>query len=112
MDTDLVGLHVAADLYKPPINSDSWAGKRLFTAWSDESFRNELKQVDVHLGAELTGLYLLTLRGGKNWDWDGELKPWSFGFSIGPETARVDYAHIFDPGGVTSGNRFSLSCNF
>jgi len=104
IDTDLIGFQVAADLYKPLINEDAWS-KRLFTAWIDEDLGDEFEEMDVHLGAEVTALYLITLRGGRSWDWDGDYERWTWGFSIGPETVRLSYARIEDD------TRYSLSLN-
>jgi hypothetical protein len=110
IDTDLLGVQAAADLYKPLINDDAWI-KRIFTAWADDSLRDELEEFDLHLGAEVTTGYVVTFRGGKSWDWDGEFKPWTLGCSIGPETARLNYA--FSSEDSYSGKHFfSLSLNF
>jgi len=104
IDTDLIGFQVAADLFKPLLNDDAW-GKRLFTAWTDEDLGDEFEEMDLHLGAEVTALYLITLRGGRSWDWDGDFRPWSWGLSVGPETIRLHYARTQDD------TRYSLSLN-
>lgn len=95
VDTDVIGLQVAADFYKPLINSDPFV-QRLFTAWWDDALEDEYEDIDIHLGVEATVLYLWTLRGGRSLDRDGQLKLWTWGFSIGPETARLSYARTSD----------------
>lgn len=112
IDTDSENLIFALDLYKPLVNDDPFY-KGIFTAWGDESFSDEIRQVDIHIGSELTLLYLLSLRVGYISDRDGDFKSTTFGIGLGPETFRLNYAYV--PAKHTpleNNHRLSLSLSF
>jgi hypothetical protein len=93
LDSYLVGILLAAGLYEPLINDDVW-GKRVFTAWTDDPPGDEYREVDLHLGGEISLLSLLSLRVGRSWDWDGESELSHIGAGPGPETARLSIARV------------------
>ncbi|MCK4417888.1 MAG: PorV/PorQ family protein [Candidatus Latescibacteria bacterium] len=112
LDTDETGLVLALDLYKPLVNDDPFY-KGVLTAWGDESFSDEIDQIDVHIGGELTLFYVLSLRIGYTSDRDGELETSTFGIGLGPETFRFNYSYL--PAKDTplqDSHRWSLSLSF
>lgn len=112
LDTDIVGIQTALDIYKPLI-ADGGAISNVFKAWADESFSDELSEIDIHLGTEVSPLGLFALRLGYSYDSDGELKTGTFGLGFGPETARFNLANISGKDSPMQDNlRFSLDIAF
>ena len=112
LDTDIVGIQTALEFYKPLI-ADGGAVSNVFKAWADESFSNELSEIDIHLGTEVSPFGLFALRLGYSYDSDGELKTGTFGLGLGPETARFNIAYISGEDTPQQDNvRFSLDIAF
>ena len=107
IDTDVLGVMFAFDVYKPLIsNREDPAYKTLFTAWSDQSFSDEIWDIDFHGGVEATLFYLITLRAGYSIDRDGDLKYGMFGFGLGPETFRFNFARDFAKETALQGEKY------
>jgi len=90
IDTDFMSLMFALDLYKPLVNDDPFY-KGIFTAWVDEPFSEEVRQIDVRIGCELSFTYLVDkltlvrLPGlwiGYIFDRNGGLSSPTFGFRV------------------------------
>ena len=92
-DTDLVGVQCALDIYKPLI-SDGSSLSSLYRAWSDDPLSDEFKEIDIHVGLEVTALALVAVRAGYSSDRDGELNTLTWGLGLGPETARLNIAYV------------------
>jgi len=123
IDTDFMSLMFALDLYKPLVNDDPFY-KGIFTAWLDEPFSEEVRQVDVRIGCEIGfSCYLLnelalvcipTLWIGYILDGDGGLSSPTFGFRVllGPED-KLSCSYIPARSTPLENNQgFSLSLSF
>ncbi|MDZ7261213.1 MAG: PorV/PorQ family protein [candidate division KSB1 bacterium] len=121
-DMDLLGVVLACDAEKLLVrrhkggSSDS-CPKSLFTSWVDQSFKDEIKQMTLHLGAEVTTYYVFTLRLGLIYNEVDRFRSWALGVGLGPETARFNFAYLpksvdskYEPD--ESESRFSLSVAF
>ncbi len=74
---------LAGELYKPLVQDyrRAWYLAPV-RGWTDEGFREERRQIDVHLGAEYGWRNRLFVRGGFYRDWDGNRKWFTYGAGL------------------------------
>jgi len=94
LDTEYNDVVLVLDLYKPLVRRESSRLEALLSAWTDEGLKEELEQVDLHLGVEYTYSSFLALRAGYSYDKDGELKTPTFGFGLKYNWIQMDYAYL------------------
>ena len=94
LDTEYNDVVLVLDLYKPLVRREGSRLEALLSAWTDEGLREELEQVDLHLGVEYTYSSFLALRAGYSYDKDGELKTPTFGFGLKYNWIQMDYAYL------------------
>ena len=117
LDSEYNDVLLSLDIYKPLIADGSFAGN-LFTAWADESFGRERKEIDYHLGGEYRYDYgqgdaFFAMRGGYSLDLDGELKIWTAGVGLKYNIFQLDVAYIIGSDTPMDENtRFSLNLAF
>jgi hypothetical protein len=93
VDTDVLGLLISSDIRKLLVKRDIEGANQFyqawFTSWKDFSF-NQLK---FSAGIEVTLFYILSLRAGRYLESEkyGGDNYWAYGFSIGPETLRLNW---------------------
>jgi hypothetical protein len=68
--------------------------KALFTAWSDQSMRDELSAAIYQGGFEVSIMRLAAIRFGRHWDGKNNYGYNTFGYSIGPPGLRFSFAKI------------------
>lgn len=82
-DTEHNDVLIILDLYKPLVRKEESPFIALISAWTDESLKEELRQIDLQCGLEYTFTSLsfptISLRVGYSYDKDGELRTLSFG---------------------------------
>jgi hypothetical protein len=85
--------------------------KALFTAWSDEDFKQELRHIIINGGAEYWYNNLLGLRMGYHYDDVGKVKYISFGAGLKYSLYRLDFGYISAGEGhpLSDTMRFSLT---
>lgn len=112
-DTDLIGAMFALDfqklLVRPRENepADEFY-EAIFTSWGYKGIEN----VIVSGGMEINVLTLCALRFGRYYDSEGKVKYWTFGLSLGPETARLNASFYSAPGGHPIGDTLVISLSF
>ena len=100
-------LTLAGELYKPLVQDyrKAWYLAPI-RAWYDQSFHEERRQIDLHLGAEYGWRDRLFVRGGCYRDWDGGRKWFTYGAGVRwpiwkmAVTADVSFIHAtggYDP---------------
>ncbi|HIE05073.1 MAG TPA: PorV/PorQ family protein [Candidatus Latescibacteria bacterium] len=94
LDTEYNDVVIVLDLYKPLVRRKGSRLQALLSAWTDEGLKEELEQVDLHLGVEYTYSSFLALRAGYSYDKDGELKTPTFGFGLRYNWIQMDYAYL------------------
>lgn len=112
VDTEYNDLLLTLDLYKPLVTDDSFLVS-LLKAWGDDPIKDELEEIDIHVGAEYEYSSFLALRTGYSYDKDGDLKLLTFGFGIRYDWVQIDMAYI--PGGDTplqDNTRFTMNLTF
>jgi hypothetical protein len=85
--------------------------KALFTSWSDEDFKQELRHIIINGGAEYWYNNLLGLRMGYHYDDVGKVKYVSFGAGLKYSLYRLDFGYISAGEGhpLSDTMRFSLT---
>ena len=83
---------------------------------TDDGLKNELQEIDLAGGVEATFYYLFSLRMGRYHDETDQEKFWTFGYSLGPEWLRFNYARVLDNDDYRTNRRaneqtFSVYCN-
>ena len=119
METEVHGLLLSLDLYKPLIADGSFASN-LLKAWTDESMSDEFEEMDLHVGGEyryglsdVKDLSFLALRAGYSMDRDGELETPTFGVGLKYDMFQVDVAYITGEDTPLQDNtRFSINLTF
>ncbi len=88
--------------------------KAIFTSWTDQPIREELKQVITHTGLEYWYSNLIGLRVGYWYDEVGNVKPFTFGAGLKYSLYRFDFGYIAAGEGhpLTDTMRFSLTIGF
>lgn len=118
-DTQYHDLLLSLDVYKPLVADGSFASN-LVKAWADESFSNEIEEMDLHVGGEYRyGLAarkeeaFFALRAGYSLDHDGELKTPTFGIGVKYNLFQIDVAYITGEDTPMQDNtRFSVNLIF
>jgi hypothetical protein len=120
LDTQYNKFLLTADLYKPLVVSrDNSFLAAPIKAWSDQSFKDEVKDMDIHVGGEyqysLTpdGASFVALRAGYSADRDGDLRFATYGFGLRYSWIQFDVAYL--PAQETplqDNTRFSVNLNF
>lgn len=119
METEYHVMLLTLDLYKPLIADGSFASNLLKT-WTDESFKQERTEIDLHVGGEyryglsdVKDLSFLALRAGYSMDRDGELETPTFGVGLKYNMIQVDVAYITGEDTPLQDNtRFSINLTF
>lgn len=88
----------------------SW--KALFTAWTDESLSEELKDAIYNFGLEYGFSEFLFLRSGWVQDETGDITDYTYGIGVNYQGLSFDYAGYPQATGLDNVNRFSLTYNF
>ncbi|RKY64402.1 MAG: hypothetical protein DRQ08_07735 [Candidatus Latescibacterota bacterium] len=94
LDTEYNDLTLVLDLYKPLVRREGSRFGALFSAWTDEGLKEEVEQVDLHVGLEYTYGSFLALRAGYSYDRDGKLETPTFGFGLRYNWIQMDYAYL------------------
>lgn len=88
------------------------AYKALFTAWTDESFSEELEDAIYNIGAEYSFADFMFLRSGWVQDSTGDITDYTYGIGVNYEGWRFDYAGYPQATGLDNVNRFSVTYDF
>jgi hypothetical protein len=95
VDTRNLGILAAFDVEKSLVpslkNYKDPSYKTIFTTWTDEPFNDELKQMIRRFGLEIVTPYL-SFRLGRLVDDIYPMKYWTYGISVGTETARLNFS--------------------
>ncbi len=96
-ESDLLGLVGAGEFTKLLVKRDETgkadgALKALFTAWGDQSLRDEFSEAIFAGGVEVSFLQFAALRFGRNWDGQADFGYNTIGYSIGPPGFRFSFA--------------------
>jgi len=88
--------------------------KAIFTAWFDDEWNEEFKELISHIGAEYWYADLIALRAGYWYDEMGKVKPKTFGAGLKYSHYRFDFGYITATEGhpLTDTMRFSLTISF
>jgi len=88
--------------------------KAIFTSWTDEPIKQEMKRVISHVGAEYWYSDLVALRVGYWYDEIGNVKPTTFGAGLKYSLYRFDFGYIAAGEGhpLSDTMRFSLTIGF
>jgi len=74
--------------------------KALFTEWTESSFTEEVQEMIVHTGGEVTMFKTVSLRSGFLFDYIGERYEWTMGFGIKLfDHIQYDFSYIYSPDG-------------
>jgi hypothetical protein len=119
LDTQYHDMLVSMDIYKPLIADGSFL-VNLGKAWADESMRNEIEEMDLHLGGEYRyGLSprkeeaFFAMRGGYSLDHDGEVTLKTAGIGLKYNLFQVDVAYIFGSDNPhDNSTRYSMNLSF
>jgi hypothetical protein len=68
--------------------------KALFVALTDDPVKDELQEIQIHLGTEYWYVDFLALRTGFLWDYVGERYEWTFGLGLKYGNLNVDWSFI------------------
>jgi hypothetical protein len=107
------------DVYKPLISDGNFA-TNLAKAWTEDSFSETVRQMDLHAGGEYKyGLSTkqdqayIALRAGYTMDRDGELSSPTFGVGVKYNLFQVDVAYLTaNDTPMQDNTRFSLNLSF
>lgn len=88
------------------------AYKAIFTAWTDESFREELKDAIYNIGTEYAFSNFVFLRTGWVEDQTGDIRDYTYGVGIRYQSFRFDFAGYPQAEGLDDVKRFSLTYDF
>lgn len=99
IDTDVLGLVATGEFRKILLKTNrsgpaDGAIKAIFTAWSDQSLRDEFSEALYTGGVEASFLQLAAIRLGRYWDGDERYGFNTFGYSIGPPAVRFSFARF------------------
>jgi hypothetical protein len=86
--------------------------KALFTAWTDESFSDELKDAIYNVGAEYSFSEFIFLRTGWVQDVTGDITDYTYGIGVSYARVRFDFAGYPQATGLDDVKRFSISYDF
>lgn len=64
----------------------------IFTSWADQSFQDELNEMTLRLGIEISYQNLISLRLGRYIYQEGNPRYWSDGFSVGYKNFQLSYS--------------------
>jgi len=70
----------------------------IFTAWSDQSIRDEFSEAIYNGGLEVKLLHLAAIRYGRHWDGRNIYGYNTVGYSIGPSLLQFSVANFFNEG--------------
>jgi len=86
----------------------------VFTAWSDQPFSQQMRQLISSIGAEYVYNNMIFLRAGYYYDEDGKVKYPSFGAGLQYANFRFDFGYVAAEQGhpLSDTMRFSLSAAF
>lgn len=88
------------------------AWKAIVTAWTDESFGEELEDAIYNLGLEYAFTEFIFLRSGWVQDKSGDITDYTYGIGFDYQGLRFDYAGYPQATGLDNVNRFSLTYDF
>jgi hypothetical protein len=88
------------------------AWKAIVTAWTDESFNEELKDAIYNIGLEYGFSEFVFLRSGWVQDATGDITDYTYGIGVKYQGLRFDYAGYPQATGLDNVNRFSLTYDF
>jgi hypothetical protein len=99
IETDVLELAATGEFRKILIKTDrtgpaDGAIKAIFTAWSDQSLRDEFSEALYTGGVEASFLQLVAIRLGRYWDGGESFGFNTFGYSIGPPAVRFSFARF------------------
>jgi hypothetical protein len=99
IDTDVLGFAATGEFRKILIKTNrtgrtDGAIKAIFTAWSDQSLRDEFSEALYTGGVEVSFVQLAAIRLGRYWDGDESYGFNTFGYSIGPPAVRFSFARF------------------
>jgi hypothetical protein len=111
---------VAADMNKVLVHQEVVDGqlevdpawKAIVTAWTDESFSDELEDAVYNLGAEYAFSNFLFIRGGWVQDQLGDITDFTYGAGVSYARVRFDFAGYPQATGLDDVKRFSVSYDF
>lgn len=88
--------------------------KAIFTSWTDQPIKQEMKEIITHTGLEYWYSNLIALRVGYWYDELGNVKPYTFGAGLKYSLYRFDFGYIAAGEGhpLTDTMRFSLTIGF
>jgi hypothetical protein len=120
--SDVHRLTVAAEMNKVLVRQRGGTGteefdvdpawKALFTAWTDDSFRDELRDAIYNIGFEYSFSEFIFVRGGWVQDEAGDITDYTYGLGLAYEGWRFDYGAFPQATGLDNVNRFSLTFDF
>ena len=88
------------------------AWKALFTAWTDESFSEELEDAIYNIGLEYAFQNFIFLRTGWVEDKTGDIQDYTYGVGIRYQRIRFDFAGYPQAEGLQDVKRFSITYDF
>jgi len=88
------------------------AWKALFTAWTDESFSEELKDAIYNFGMEYGYSEFMFLRSGWVQDSTGDITDYTYGVGLSYQSFRFDFAGYPQASGLDDVKRFSVTYDF
>jgi len=96
-ESDLIGLVAIGEFAKSLVKINKTGGtdgglKAIFTAWGDQSLRDEFSEVIYAGGLEVNLMQFAAIRFGRYWDGTAEFGDNTFGYSIGPPGFRFSFA--------------------
>jgi hypothetical protein len=113
---------IAADMNKVLVRQRGGTGteaftvdpayKALFTAWTDQSFSDELKDAIYNLGLEYAYQNFVFLRTGWVEDQTGDIRDYTYGVGLRYQKLRFDFAGYPQASGLDDVKRFSLTYDF
>lgn len=109
-DSDDIGLLATGQFTKILTKTQDRRGhfdpalKALFTAWSDQSLRDEFSAAIYQGGFEVSIMQLAAIRFGRHWDGENNFGYNTFGYSIGPPGLRFSFAKIAADKYLSTGN--------
>jgi len=109
-DSDDISLFATGQFTKILIKEQDRRGhfdpalKALFTAWSDQSTRDEFGEAIYEGGFEVSVMRLAAIRFGRHWDGENNFGYNTFGYSIGPPGLRFSFAKIVAGKYFSTGN--------
>lgn len=88
--------------------------KAIFTAWTEGSFKDQLKSLVSSCGFEYGYSNMIFLRGGYYYDYEGSVKYSTFGAGLQYANFRLDFAYVAAKEGhpLSDTMRFSLTASF